>query len=570
MPHEPIVSLNNYVDLHPTKFDYRQNVARNVKELWKLYPGLIYLCTYHGHPPLPTEATWDGKETRDLDSFDVWGPGYRGSPLDPDLGDEIFWRLRRDPRRPNIAWIIWKRRIYGPWNNWRGEPFGHGPFTWHDDHIHVTYEPSRLRIVRVLPPGQKPVATKPPVKEPIWGVDISSHQDTISLARIKQEGYDYAFIKATEGPYPDGTAYTNPYYKRQMAGAVQSKMVPGAYHFLVETPAKRQVDHFLRVVGNVRGKAVIIDYEAYPDRRYAHLDPTMRTLEQFVHELRRRIGAKHPIIVYSGQGYWNSPPANGSIKHLNVVTWDAYYPNDHRSDLGSTLYREVAHLGWGNRWGGQEPMFWQFSRRGKVAGRQIDVNAFRGTRKQLEALTGVPTPAPRPPKPPDNKEDEPVSEKPEKTPCQEALERCRRNKDRLERKLELAETRADELEETNEHLKLTVSELRRELENCAPPVPSLPPVTVPPNIEFPPDGIGEDDDTSPLPGVPPQDGGEDLPEEDPAFYEKAMKAIVAAAILLLVSLGSWYTTGEYNREEIALQILALLEGLSVYFIRNRG
>lgn len=224
--------------------------------------------------------------------------------------------------------------------------------------------------------------------DPIFGVDISGWQRGIDLGRVKSEGYDFCIVKATEGPYPDGTSFTNPAYAEQMHGAKAAGLIVGAYHFLVETPAKAQVDHFLNVVGDVADKILVVDYEAYPTAGYSHLDPTMKTLEAFIAELRRRTGG-HPIVVYAGQGYWNSPPPNGPITHLDVTTWDAWYQHM-RPGYGSALYEEAraAGMGWGKRWGDQEPVFWQFSQAGKVAGLQIDVDAFQGTRDQLLALIG--------------------------------------------------------------------------------------------------------------------------------------------------------------------------------------
>jgi hypothetical protein len=46
--------------------------------------------------------------------------------------------LMTDPRPPLIDWIIWRRRM---WTRGKGrwEPYGNNAFTYHDDHIHVTF-----------------------------------------------------------------------------------------------------------------------------------------------------------------------------------------------------------------------------------------------------------------------------------------------------------------------------------------------------------------------------------------------------------------------------------------------
>jgi GH25 family lysozyme M1 (1,4-beta-N-acetylmuramidase) len=225
---------------------------------------------------------------------------------------------------------------------------------------------------------------------PIWGVDISAFQEGIDLAQVAREGYEFCVVKASEGPYGDGTFTLNPLYGTQIDDAQRAGMLTGAYHFLVETPAAAQVDLFLNTVGEVSGKLIMVDYEAYPEP-FQFLSPTMATLEAFVTELRNRIG-DHPILVYAGQGYWESPPPNGSIRHLNVTTWDAFYPLGSQAGLGSVLYEQIKDLGWGERWGEQEPKFWQFSANGMVAGMEIDVNAFSGTREELYALAVAESP----------------------------------------------------------------------------------------------------------------------------------------------------------------------------------
>jgi hypothetical protein len=170
-------------------------------------------------------------------------------------------------------------------------------------------------------------------------------------------------------------------------------MLTGAYHYIIETPIEAQVDLFLDTVGDVADKLIMVDYEAYPN--FPELDPTMATLTEFVTQLRNRIG-DHPILVYAGQGYWESPPPNGSIEHLDVTTWDAFYPLHPQAGLGSVLYEQVKRLGWGVRWGGQEPKIWQFSANGRVAGMQVDVNAFSGTREELYALADAKPPDVKP------------------------------------------------------------------------------------------------------------------------------------------------------------------------------
>lgn len=71
------------------------------------------------------------------------------------------------------------------------------------------------------------------VDKPIYGVDISSWQRGIELAQVAREGYEFCVVKASEGPYRDGTFYLNPSYRSQVEAAQRAGMLTGAYHFLV-------------------------------------------------------------------------------------------------------------------------------------------------------------------------------------------------------------------------------------------------------------------------------------------------------------------------------------------------
>lgn len=233
--------------------------------------------------------------------------------------------------------------------------------------------------------------------QPIFGVDIASHQAGLSLAQVRRDGYEFCVVKATEGPTHDGWIYTNPEYAKQISGAKAAGLVTGVYHFLVEGPAKAQVDHFLSTVGGAEAlsseaRIVMVDFEEYGNRAFPQYDPTNATLKAFISELQRRIG-DHPVVLYSGQGYWNGGIPSGPVSQYgrDLTTWDASYPLHPEAGFGSVLYERVKSFGWGKRWGGVEPKVWQFSANGRVAGFELDVNAFSGTREELLALTGAET-----------------------------------------------------------------------------------------------------------------------------------------------------------------------------------
>lgn len=124
---EPWAS-GDYQQRHPTRYTWRDDVEEWARFLVNNYD--VWCNTYYDHP----EGYW-----RTETSIDVWGPAGRNDPIDSSIGDEIFSLLFSDSGKPDIEWIIFKRTIYGAWNGWNGEPFGTDDFTWHDNHIHITY-----------------------------------------------------------------------------------------------------------------------------------------------------------------------------------------------------------------------------------------------------------------------------------------------------------------------------------------------------------------------------------------------------------------------------------------------
>jgi hypothetical protein len=56
--------------------------------------------------------------------------------------------------------------------------------------------------------------------EPVFGIDIAyPYQKDIDLGLVNEQGYKFVVAKATEGPYRDGTSYTNPRTRSSHSGA---------------------------------------------------------------------------------------------------------------------------------------------------------------------------------------------------------------------------------------------------------------------------------------------------------------------------------------------------------------
>jgi hypothetical protein len=146
----PILDSPIYQDRHPTRYVWRPDVESWARWLVDEFPEEVWCNTYYEHPgsgvigvpgrgfeiaSIDDDTVWYIMHT----SIDVWDYQGRNYAIDPSLGQWIFRILMDYPYPPDIRWIIWRTRQYGAWNDWQGEPFGWDDFTWHYDHIHVTY-----------------------------------------------------------------------------------------------------------------------------------------------------------------------------------------------------------------------------------------------------------------------------------------------------------------------------------------------------------------------------------------------------------------------------------------------
>ena len=95
---------------------------------------------------------------------------------------------------------------------------------------------------------------------PVHGIDVSHYQGEIDWAAMKQQGMDFAYIKATEGSAHEDECFDKNWEQAKAAG-----MLRGAYHFFsFESEGKKQAEHFIKKVGDLKGSLIpVIDVEYY-------------------------------------------------------------------------------------------------------------------------------------------------------------------------------------------------------------------------------------------------------------------------------------------------------------------
>lgn len=216
----------------------------------------------------------------------------------------------------------------------------------------------------------KPINFGPrsPRKLAVHGVDVSRWQGDIDWMRLRRQGANFAYIKAT-----DGGDHLDPMFRKNWRGAHEAGLKRGAYHFFYWCrTASSQADWFIRNVPKVEGALPpVIDVE------WNHLSnckkrPSRATvlekMQVFMDRLERHYGQR-PIIYTAPDFYADN--LKGAFKDypfwLRAV---AEHP--------SKVYP-------GRKW-----VFWQYSGSGLSHGvtGKIDLNVFHGSEREWRAWLG--------------------------------------------------------------------------------------------------------------------------------------------------------------------------------------
>ena len=216
-----------------------------------------------------------------------------------------------------------------------------------------------------------------------YGIDVSNHQPNFDFAQAKREGYAFAVHKVSEG-----AGFADPYWQR--ARAQMLRHFPGrcgGYVFCrVGASPKQEADKLEGVFGDKADMRLMVDYEDMGEDGRAL--GSAADLEARVAEYRGR-GFKL-LPVYLPRWYWQrmGSPDLGFLKGLGV--WNSRYVDG--AGYGSLLYEGV-RPDWWNPLGAAPVRVLQFSSKGQVAGRSIDVNAAR-SEAELAAIFGTEPAAP--------------------------------------------------------------------------------------------------------------------------------------------------------------------------------
>jgi lysozyme len=200
------------------------------------------------------------------------------------------------------------------------------------------------------------------------GIDVSHYQPAIDWATVVGAGFQYCFIKATEG-----SASVDKSFARHWPDARKAGLIRGAYHFFrPAVPVASQAALFLRTVKRLQPGDLppVLDLEA--PQEWADILPKERIALAvgWLEAVEHKLGATP--IVYLSPSFASNILGN-TTELARYPVWLAHYT------MAETPMVPKPWSSW---------TFWQHSN-GRTPGVSVpvDLNRFNGSRDDLKALT---------------------------------------------------------------------------------------------------------------------------------------------------------------------------------------
>lgn len=205
------------------------------------------------------------------------------------------------------------------------------------------------------------------------GIDVSHYQPAIDWAAVVGAGFQYCFIKATEG-----VACVDRSFAQHWQNARDAGLIRGAYHFF--RPAltvESQADFFLGIVKELQPGDLppVLDLEAPQDWTPLPAGERAALAVSWLQTVERQLGVTP--IVYVSPAFATGILGNSSDL-VRYPVWVAHY---------TTAEAPSVPKPW-TSW-----TFWQHSN-GRALGLPVpvDLNRFNGSRDNLKELTVPSTP----------------------------------------------------------------------------------------------------------------------------------------------------------------------------------
>ena len=200
------------------------------------------------------------------------------------------------------------------------------------------------------------------------GIDVSHYQPSIDWAAVVRAGFQYCFIKATEGVASVDRSFARHWQDSRKAG-----LICGAYHFFrPAVAASAQANLFIRTIQHLEPGDLppVLDLEAPEDWTSIPLSERAPLVLAWLEAVERSLGVR-PIVYLSPAFACDVLGNTAALARYRV--WLAHY----------TMAETPAVPKPWNSW-----TFWQYSKaRAPGISVPVDINRFNGSRDELKALT---------------------------------------------------------------------------------------------------------------------------------------------------------------------------------------
>ncbi len=196
----------------------------------------------------------------------------------------------------------------------------------------------------------------------VKGIDVSNHNGEIDWKKVKEAGYQFAFLKATEGiDWVDAT------FAKNRQAARDAGLSVGYYHYYrPNDTVDEQVANFVKTVGKAEPNMLrlVIDAEDEKIWKPYPLEQRVKMIDEWCQKVQKELGVTPQITVYGSPNFFNGMLQNAP----QLAKYDLWIAN-------YNVAEPTVPKPWSN-WA-----FWQYTEKGKVPGinGDVDINMYNGT-----------------------------------------------------------------------------------------------------------------------------------------------------------------------------------------------
>lgn len=216
-----------------------------------------------------------------------------------------------------------------------------------------------LLLVSCSGKGKTTAPYPDPDRYAVRGIDISAHNGEIDFPIVRDGGYEFVLIKATEG-----ATFKDRRFIENLRRAREAGMKVGAYHFFrFDTPGYMQGLNFLNSVKSRQlDLPLVIDVEEWTNPNSQATTLVLERLGEMIDHLESH---GYRVMLYTNK--------NGFARFIRDRLEG--YPL-----WLCSLAIEPEHERW---------VMWQATHNGRIDGLNgpVDINAFRGTRQEWEIFS---------------------------------------------------------------------------------------------------------------------------------------------------------------------------------------